>query len=253
MGFPPLHHHFVAAVYGKEQDAIFDQQMQAASVGMGTLDESQLSGLLALTLARIKSQNEAETRRKQSVREILHYVLLEYIDNLNRDIAKLEAGFEAQFGDAWREEIALRVFGPDAVPAQRPGERIDDYRARLERELREEMLNPDGSIKDRYKDDPELEKYAEWAQKVYNREAGKAIANNLKNPASTHAQTHQPLQRLQAAQNAEQNNYAADALEGHDQQKGQVLNISDSYRDDKGAEERSSTAVSNFNDLPTPV
>ena len=245
MGFPPLHRHFVAAVYGKEQDAIFDQQMQAASVGMGTLDESQLSGLLALTLARIKSQNEAETRRKQSVREILHYVLLEYIDNLNRDIAKLEAGFEAQFGDAWREEIALRVFGPDAVPAQRPGERIDDYRARLERALREEMLNPDGSIKDQYKDDPELEKYAEWAQKIYNREAGKAIANNLKNPASTHAQTHQPLQRLQAAQNAEQNNYAADALEGHEQQQKAVLEI-DSVNGVDATQEHQGSQVNGF-------
>ena len=236
MGFPPLHRHFVAALYGKEQDAVFDQQMQAVSVGMGMLDESQLSGLLALTLARIKSQNGAEAKRKESSRAALYHVLLEYIDNLNRDIAKLEAGFEAQFGDAWREEIALRVFGPDGVPAQRPGERIDDYRARLERALKEEMLNPNGSIKDRYKDDPELEKYAEWAQKIYNREAGKAIANNLKNPASTHAQTHQPLQRLQAAQNAEQNNYAADALEGHEDQKQAVLGVSANNRIDATTE-----------------
>ena len=234
MGFPPLYHHFVAAVYGKEQDAIFDQQMQAASVGMGTLDESQLSGLLALTLARIKSQNGAEAKRKESSRAVLYHVLLEYIDNLNRDIAKLEAGFEARFGDAWREEIALRVFGPDAVPAQRPGERIDDYRARLERELREEMLNPDGSIKDRYKDDPELGKYAEWAQKIYNREAARAIANNLKNPANTHARTHQILRQLEEAQNAEQNTYAARELGGHEEQKEAVLATDKHQMEDAG-------------------
>ena len=245
MGFPPLHHHFVAAVYGKEQDAIFDQQMQAASVGMGTLDESQLSGLLALTLARIKSQNGAEAKRKESSRAVLYHVLLEYIDNLNRDIARLEAGFEAQFGDAWREEIALRVFGPDAVPAQRPGERIDDYRARLERALREEMLNPDGSIKDQYKDDPELEKYAEWAQKVYNREAAKAIANDLKNPASTHAQTHQLLQGLEEAQNAEQNTYAARALDGYQEQKEALLEVDSNIDVDANREHQKSHA-SNF-------
>ncbi len=239
MGFPPLYHHFVAAVYGKEQDAVFDQQMQAASAGMGTLDESQLSGLLALTLARIKSQNKAETRHKQSVREILHYVLLEYIDNLNRDISKLEAGFEAQFGDAWREEIALRVFGPDAVPAQRPGERIKDYRTRLERALREEMLNPDGSIKDQYKDDPELEKYAEWAQKIYNREVARAIANDLKNPASTHAQTHQLLQGLEEAQNAEQNTYAARELLGNEEHRNAILTIDDNADDRVGLQNQS--------------
>ncbi|MEP2600848.1 MAG: hypothetical protein ABJH28_05215, partial [Paraglaciecola sp.] len=202
MGFPSLPSDFIDAAQHQEYLKIFEQQMQATSVAMGTLDESQVTGIVARVMAQLKSSaSESNNKRQQSTQDILQQALLDYIDDLNRDIAVFEQGFEAQFGDAWREEIALRVFDADEIPKQRPDESIEDYRTRLEKELVDKMLNPDGSIKDKYKDDPELRKYAQWAQKVHNREVAQHLANELKNPATTNEQAQKLIHQLDETKN----------------------------------------------------
>ena len=243
MGFPPLDREFLTAARDQDRASALEQQMQATGVVMGVLDEHQVSSILALALARIHKQGKsAEEKRKQSTRDLLQIALLEYVERLNSEIAEFEAGFAERFGDAWREEIALRVFGEEQVPRQRPDESIEDYRKRLERELVEQMLNPDGSIKDRYKNDPGLRPFAEWAQKINNRNAAVAIASDLADPETTSEQTVQLLQELENRRNAEQTIYAARALEGHEEQTGAVLDIDDNSRDSAGSKEQSASS-----------
>ena len=231
MGFPDVSDHFINAVHHTEKLKEFDQQMQATSVAMGALDESQVSGILASALAQIKKQHSSqEEKRKQTTQDILNQALLNYIDDLNRDIAGMEAGFAAQYGDAWREQIALRILGEDDIPQQRADETIEQYRERLEKLLVEELLNEDGSIKDQYKNDPELNKYAEWAQKIYNRNAALALTNE---------QTQEMVDVLERQKNSEQNNYAADALEGNEEKQKAVLNVDKNHRHANGDNEQS--------------
>jgi hypothetical protein len=246
MGFPPYADHFVDAANAKERSKIFEQQMQATSVAMGTLDESQVSGILARALAQLKSGKGENVNQKKSTRDLLHQILLDYIRDINRDITALEKGFEAEFGDAWREEIALRIYDEDEIPKQRPDETIDDYRARLEKELVDKMLNPDGSIKDKYKNDPQLRKYAEWAQKIHNRDIALSLASELKNPSTTHEQAQALIQQLEEVKSTEQNTYAARALDGHEQEKQAVLSVDDVNDDRQTVDVRSEQAASTF-------
>lgn len=241
MGFPPFDTDFVNAVHHAERDRAHEQQVQATSVAMGTLDKDQVSGIVARALAKLKSggKDSVSAKREQSTRDLLQQALLDYIDDLKRDIVRLEAGFEAQYGDAWREEIALRVFGPDEIPQQREGESIEEYRKRLEKELVAKMLNPDGSIKDEYLNDPDLRKYAEWAQKIRNSDVAKALTNELSDPTTTPQQGQDIMQRIETERNSELNNFAADALEGQEDKKSQVLAKDDSLDDASGLSEQS--------------
>lgn len=253
MGFPPYTNHFVNAVHHLHNAQVLEQQMQATSVAMGTLDESQISSILALAMAFIKNQPASEKeKREQSTRDILQQALVQHIKNLARQIENLEAGFRDQHGDAWREHIANKILDADEIPQQRPGETIDEYRQRLEKRLVEEMLNPDGSIKDKYKDDPEYRKYAQWAQKIYHRDIAQAIANDLKNPATTHQQTYEILDRLEKARNSEVNLSTADQLDGHEAKQDAVLNVDDNNRDNAGLDDYS-TFASSFGQPLTPV
>ena len=54
MAFPSLAKHFVEAVHDTEKTKVLEQQMQATSVAMGTLDESQVSGIIALAMAKAR-------------------------------------------------------------------------------------------------------------------------------------------------------------------------------------------------------
>jgi len=244
MGCPPCKDHFINAVHNREHAKVLEQQVQATSVAMGTLDESQVSGLIARTLAKLKSNGDStDATRERSTRDLLQQALLDYIDDLNRDIANIEAGFAKQFGDAWREEIALRVFGPDEIPQQREGESIEDYRKRLEKELIAKMLNPDGTIKDEYLNDPELRKYAEWAQQRHNRAKALGFTNTLHDPTTTPAQTQEIIEQIEHATNSEINNYAADALQGHEAQK-MILAADDNIKDAEGSKDYSAYADS---------
>ena len=235
MGFPSFLNDFINASQLNEYAKIFEQQMQATSVAMGTLDETQVSGILARAMAQLKSSaSEHERKRNQSAQDILQQALLDYIKDLNRDITALERGFEAQFGDAWREEIALRVFEPDEIPQKHPNETQDEYRTRLEKELVDKMLNPDGSIKDKYKDDPNLRRYAQWAQKIHNRDVAQQLATELKNPATTHEQARALIHQLEEARNSELNLSAADQLDGHDAKQDAVLSVDKVTHEEKG-------------------
>ncbi|WP_143742955.1 hypothetical protein [Maricaulis sp. W15] len=63
---------------------------------------------------------------------------------------------------------------------------MEDYRARLEDELIERMIDPEtGQIRPEYANDPELSQYAEWAQARYDARVVDNAIDVLNDPNST--------------------------------------------------------------------
>ncbi|MGH1439754.1 MAG: hypothetical protein ACRBBR_06560 [Cellvibrionaceae bacterium] len=231
---------FINAAYTLEKSKILDWQMQAKSVAVGNLTEDQVSSVLSVAQADLLQKRNAENTNKDSAtKDALLFALIQQINDLNQDIEHMEAAFTAKYGDAWREELALKILDEDMIPERKQGETIEAYRERLEELLVDELLNDDGSIKDQYKNDPELKDYAQWAQKIYNRDAAQVIANDLKKPAITAAQTQVLLEKMEEAANSEQNIFTARALEGHETQKTAVLDVDDQLHDEKFQNDRS--------------
>lgn len=124
---------------------------------MGMASES-VAGVQERGAALALSQNEQQQRQseknRQRTADMMLLALLEQIDALNREIAEIRRSFEDKFGDAWREELALRVF--DIVPEKLANESLEDYRTRLEAELIDKMIDPTtGEIKDEYQNHPD--------------------------------------------------------------------------------------------------
>ncbi|SEP93048.1 hypothetical protein [Nitrosomonas ureae] len=150
--------------------------------------QGQISGSVAGVIERasIASNNKSQQdeRRKTKEQETAQFIRLveqirASIERMEADIKILKASFEKRDGDAWREKLALRILEADAIPQQKDGEKIEAYRKRLERHLINEMLNPDGTIKDKYKNDPRHGDYAEWAQKQFHLNNAKVAVAEL--------------------------------------------------------------------------
>lgn len=140
---------------------------QVRGLQMGTLDVKDVSNANALGAAgqHILLKEKLKADRERATSDALFYALL---DQLRDEIDALEAQFRNRFGDAWREEVALRVL--DEIPERGEGETIEAYRERLEKELIEEMIDQNtGEIKPEYRDhkDEDIKRAAQWAQKEY--------------------------------------------------------------------------------------
>ncbi len=150
--------------------------------------QGQLSGSIAGVIERasIASSNKSQQdeKRKTKEHETAQFIrlvdqILASIERMEADIRILKASFEKLDGDAWREKLALRILEADAIPQQKDDENIEAYRKRLERHLINEMLNANGTIKDKYKNDPSHGDYAEWAQKQFHINSAKAVVAEL--------------------------------------------------------------------------
>lgn len=146
------------------------------------------------------SFKQAEEERKTNERRTAQFVELvgqirASIERMEADIKKLTASFEKRDGDAWREKLALKILDADAIPQQEAGESIQAYRKRLERHLIDEMLNPDGTIKDKYKNDPYGD-YAEWAQQQLNLNSAKAAIAELDDDSTSPQRKNQILDEM---------------------------------------------------------
>jgi len=204
-----------------------EQHHEAQALMMGNLSDDQVLSVKARAIAHNTQHAQSEReKRKQQTYDLLIQSLYQQIDQLNRDIANMEAGFEAEFGDAWREEIALRILSPDDFPQQMKDENLADYRERLEEQLVDEMLNPDGTIKEKYKNDPQMVKYAEWAQSVYNRDKAVEMANDIETDPNSPA-----IQQLEQKRNSDLTLNVADQLEGHEKQADVLKTDNELYVD----------------------
>jgi hypothetical protein len=144
------------------------RQAYSIAVGMGNLDAGQVSVSLSGSAASQaqRADDEREKKSKRDYEEQMFQSMLQraqdWSDRLGRDIDGMEAEFTREYGDAWREHMALEILDPETAQ-RREGESVAEYRARLEEELRREMVNDDGSIKDEYRTGPHT-RWARWAQ-----------------------------------------------------------------------------------------
>ncbi len=166
----------------------------------GQLSDS-VSGVMERGSVVSNSESKQDQERKAKERRTTQ--LVEFVEQIRADIEQMKArikaledSFQELDGDAWREKLALEILGADDIPQQESGENIEAYRKRLETHLIEEMLNPDGEIKDKYKNDPKYGDYAEWAQKQYHLSNAKAVVAELDNDNTSPQRREQILDEM---------------------------------------------------------
>ncbi len=158
----------------------FDRH-QRASAGLETGDGSAHHALLNTPNAITSTRKKRKTEKTSNT--ALWLDLLEnQIGDLQRHIESAERGFTAIYGEDWREQFAMRVLDPDLMPQRRDGESMEEYRARVEQALMDELLNDDGAIKDAYKDHPQYGKLAQWAQWTYDQQQARMLQSDLDDP-----------------------------------------------------------------------
>ncbi|HIG21764.1 hypothetical protein [Henriciella sp.] len=188
---------------------------------------TELTGEQANTASAAHSaKNDAEEkkRRKQSSDALEMQMILnsmrERMAVLDGQIADFEAGFEAKYGDAWREIMANEILDPDEIPERQPGESMEDYRERLENDLIEEMLDENGKIKDEYKNDPEKRQWAQWAEAQHERREIGRDYDVLSDPSSPTEQREASLQNTREYGFNESNQFDQKRLQSNIENSG---------------------------------
>lgn len=184
-----------------------------------------------------KRQNSGNKKNS----EFLHILetLQTGIDRLSKAIEKMEADFRQRDGEEWREKLALKILGENDIPQRHDGESMDDYRARIERVLIDEMLNDDGSIKDAYKNDPELSDYAHWAQKQYHLDSARAAVSELENPNTSPERRDEILEGLERRGDLEELTFADRESTPQSEIHSQIKDSADSVGEDLASEQLS--------------
>lgn len=147
----------------------FKENERFLGMQSGSVEGYQLRGAAAFEkFTREEARRNAEGRGSKSFDTVLHLALLDnlnmQIDFLSDRVDQSEAGFEARYGEDWREQFAERILDPDDIPQRRDGESMADYREQLEEALIAEMLDENGEIKPEYANDPEKVEWALWAK-----------------------------------------------------------------------------------------
>ncbi|PTN12497.1 hypothetical protein [Nitrosomonas aestuarii] len=199
----------------------------------------QLSDSVSGVMERgsVVSNNESKQDQERKTKERRTAQLVELVERIRADmeqmkarIKALEDSFQQRDGDAWREKLALEILGADDIPQQESGENIEAYRKRLEKHLIEEMLNPDGSIKGKYQNDPQYSDYAEWAQKQYHLSNAKAVVAELDNDSTSPQRREQILHEMKERGYAEEMMLAARTTTDQNTQH-EIKNADDSNQD----------------------
>ncbi len=206
-----------------------NQKYELQALAMDNLDENQISSTLVRQRAeKLRLAKKEETKRKEQLHRLL-IAMQQQLNSLNNALFRMEQGFKSQYGNAWREEIALQILSADDFPARRDGESMDDYRNRLEKHLIDELLTADGEIKEEYKNDPTLRRYAEWAQTVFNRNQAEAMLDGLKNGSVSPEELSNSEMALQAADKLEEYGDIQDkVMNNEDKKADEQLNLDQS-------------------------
>ncbi len=193
-------------------------------------------------------ENQKQTTKDKKLSDFLHaiQIMQDYMDRLAKSIEQLEDTFRQRDGDAWREKLALNILDADDIPQQEPGEDINAYRERLEKHLINEMLNPDGTIKDKYKNDPKYSDYAEWAQKQYHLNNARAIAAELDDSNTSPQRREQILDEMKERGYFEET-MLADRTSSNVNTKSALRETHDSLEDQVAQRTISTDAAMKFN------
>lgn len=165
-------------------------------------ESGSISGLQEQGPAATKADSRYRTAQKAKAEKTSIFLkaindIRDYITRLEQEIEALEEQFRKNHGDEWREKLALKILGADDIPPRRKDETMKDYRERLEPILMSELLNEDGSIKEKYKNDPELSDYAQWAQKQYHLNTAQGYVRELENPYTSPDRKDEILEELE--------------------------------------------------------
>jgi len=190
-----------------------------------------------------EQSSERQRGKDRAKREQINR-FIEILECLRRDLLAMEEGFRDRDGDAWREDLALRILDAYEIPERRDDESIGKYRRRLEEHLIDEMLNPDGSIKRQYQQDPSLSDYAQWAQKKFHYNRARGLVRELQDGNKP------PERREEIIEALEQSNIEvltfADRETSHNSAWHQVKQIADDLEDTATATELDQNTSANF-------
>ena len=226
-----------ATLRHKEETAILAGQASGSITGL-----QERSAAASKSSVRKMEEQQIKDKKASELLKALQAI----IDRLSRDIAQMEDAFRLRHGDAWREELALRILDEDNIPQRKDGESMEAYRARLEPLLIGELLNPDGSIKDEYKNDPELGDYAQWAQKKYHLNAAQGYARELENPDTAAARYDTILDKLRQNSDIEELLLTSHEATSKSNVQQDTKELSNSVTLEKHSEVSSSTDINNF-------
>lgn len=138
-------------------------------------DSDTIAGVIESGSRLARSIQDAGNRLKERQKRVSdNIIFLELMIDANRyasqlagEVAEIEAGYEAQYGDAWVEHIALEVLGPDELPEREQGEDIVSYRERLKDTLIAELIDPNtGRVRPEHAGSP----HARWAERRWRHE-----------------------------------------------------------------------------------
>lgn len=202
-------------------------------------------GAVADNTASKQAENrQTKERRTAQIIELIEQ-MRSNIERMKADIKALENLFQKRDGDAWREKLALEILNEDEIPQRKPDEDIETYRKRLGKHLINEMLNPDGSIKDKYKNHPKYGDYAEWAQKQYHLNNAKALSAELDDVNTTPQRREKILDEMKERGYLEKATFADRATQSKDTEAS-IRDVVDSQRDETLSQARSSDAAIKF-------
>jgi len=223
-------------------------QMLLGQVSGSTIEMPSLS--VGAELRPDHPENEkAEQKRRRDFVQLIKLANA-YIDQLERDIEDMEKRFRERDGDEWREQLVLKILDPDEIPQRREGESIEDYRKRLESILINKMLNPDGSIKKQYLDDPELREYAEWAQKKHHYNIARGYMSELENSNISLERAEEIYEYLKGNTDVEMMVFAERGAAPESDIEGKIKDIGDDNHD-AGLQANNKDAIGDFLNLKT--
>ncbi len=214
----------------------------------------QLSGSIAgmIELGPVASRSQSRQAEEHKTRERRTARFIEWIEQvrvsierMEADVKRLVASFEKRDGDAWREKLALDILGADDIPQQETDESITAYRKRLEQHLIDEMLNPDGTIKGKYKNDPKYGDYAEWAQKQFHLNSAKAAVAELDDDNTSPQRKEHILDEMKQRGYIEEMTFADRTAQNKDTQAS-MRDLADDRRDEVLSQARSPEAALKF-------
>jgi len=141
--------------HANEASAIFDFQRAINEAG---LKSESVAGVMktGAIMAKEAQGSLAEKAEKQAKERASDVILMALLNDLERELADVrerrmayEEVLIEEYGEDFIVDMAERFLDPEIVE-RLPGESEEDYRARLEQELEDLMLNDDGSIKPEY-------------------------------------------------------------------------------------------------------
>jgi len=117
----------------------------------------------------VRSISEASEAVKAKAKRTFDTVMLltmldDHLAKLQRRIGEIEGYFEAKYGDAWAEKLAMEMLDPDEMPQKRDGESQTEYLDRVKEVWIAKVTDENGDIKPEYANHPDREKIEELAK-----------------------------------------------------------------------------------------